>query len=189
MEKKRSLFSFLILIIVLVCAYLIYDILTDRVTADSIGTAQEQTQDEELALAPDFTVQDVDGNEVSLSSQFGKPIVLNFWASWCGPCKSEMPDFEEKYQEYGDTIQFLMVNLTDNSQETVETASGFIAGQGYTFPVFYDTDYSAAQAYGVYSIPVTYFIDERGDLITYGQGALSASSLQKGIDILLGGEA
>ena len=90
-------------------------------------------------FAPDFTVYDADGNEVHLSDFRGKPVVLNFWASWCGPCKMEMPDLEKAYQEYGDQIQFMLVDLTDGSQETVEKASAFIKEQGYTFPVFYDT--------------------------------------------------
>ena len=161
---------------------------TQPTQATAPGETADPTETTADYSAPDFTVYDTDGNAYKLSDFEGKPVILNFWASWCGPCKSEMPDFEEKYQEYGDTIQFLMVNLTDNSQETVETASAFLAGQGYTFPVFYDTDISAAQAYGVYSIPVTYFIDEKGDLVTYGKGALTAATLQRGIDILLGNE-
>ena len=80
--------------------------------------------------APDFTVYDLDGNPVSLSDYFGKPIVLNFWASWCGPCKMELPDFQETYDELGGDVQFLIVNLTDGSRETVETASAYLKEQG-----------------------------------------------------------
>ena len=132
--------------------------------------------------APDFTVYDMDGNEVKLSDYIGMPVVLNFWASWCGPCKMEMPDFEEKYQELGENVQFLMINLTDGSGETVETASSFIAGQGYTFPVFYDTASSAASTYGIYSIPTTFFIDAQGYAIAQATGAIDAETLQKGIN-------
>ena len=73
----------------------------------------------------------------------------------------EMPDFNEKYLEIGEEVQFLIINMTDGSRETVETASAFIAEQGYSFPVFYDTDQDAAATYGVYSLPTTYFIDEK----------------------------
>ncbi|MBQ8834152.1 MAG: TlpA family protein disulfide reductase [Oscillospiraceae bacterium] len=195
MEKTYRVLKLVLLVLVFVAlmlgAYMLYSNLSDQVQPDTLATqpaAADPTETTADYSALDFTVYDIDGNPYKLSDFEGKPVILNFWASWCGPCKSEMPDFEEKYQEYGDTIQFLMVNLTDNSQETVETASKFIAGQGYTFPVFYDTDISAAMAYGIYSIPVTYFIDANGDLITYGQGAMSASVLQRGIDMLLGTE-
>ena len=77
------------------------------------------TAEPELTLAPDFTVYDLEGNEVHLTDFFGKPIIVNFWASWCGPCKMEMPDFDVAYNTYKDDIVFLMVNMTDGSRETV----------------------------------------------------------------------
>ena len=145
---------------------------------------QETTVEAPKAAAPDFTVYDRDGNEVKLSDFLGKPVVLNFWASWCGPCKMEMPDFDEIYLELGDEVQFLMINLTDGTSETVEGASGFIAQQGYSFPVFYDTSGMAATVYGVQSIPTTYFIDDEGYAITYAVGAISGDMLRQGIDLI-----
>ncbi len=153
------------------------------------STYDESTSDETEVpkeLAPDFAVVDKNGNKIKLSDMKGKPVVLNFWASWCGPCKSEMPDFEEAYKEYGDEITFMMVNLTDGNRETIDTAQNFIDGQGYTFPVYFDTESNGAAAYGVNSIPVTYFIDAEGYLVAYGRGALDADTLQSGIDMLIG---
>lgn len=130
------------------------------------GKEVEETEPAENA-APDFTFYDIDGNPHTLSEFEGKPVILNFWASWCGPCKSEMPDIEAAYQEYGDEIQFLLVNLTDGINETVEIASGYIAEQGYTFPVYYDIDPEGvnplvgAEVYKVSSIPITYFLMHR----------------------------
>ena len=187
MEKTYKILKLIILILSLVVLILgatrLYNILTARVQTESIaaGTKTPQRQ-----AAPDFTVYDLEGNAHKLSDFVGTPVVLNFWASWCGPCKMEMPDFEEKYQAYGDRVQFLMVNLTDGSQETVDSASAFVQGQGYTFPVYFDTDLDAAYKYGINAVPVTYFIDREGNLVTYRQGMLSGDILQQGIEMLLG---
>lgn len=134
--------------------------------------------------APDFGVIDKDGNAVHLSDFVGKPVIINFWASWCPPCKAEMPDFEAAYQKYGEEIHFLIVNMTDGSRETVTTAKAFIADKGYTFPVYFDVNYEAAYAYGVYSLPATYFLDKDGYLVAYGEGALNADILEQGIGMI-----
>ena len=191
MEKAYKILKVLLLALVFVAvilgANLLYRNLQDRVQMDALAETQPEDgeKEQQSQAAPDFTVYDIDGNAHKLSDFQGKPVVLNFWASWCGPCKSEMPDFEEKYLEYGEKVHFLMVNLTDTVQETVTSASDFIEKQGYTFPVYYDVELDAAMKYGVNAVPVTYFIDEAGNLVTYRQGALSASVLQKGIDLLL----
>ena len=151
--------------------------LTDQVPQTAV--------EEPIDRAPDFTVYDAQGNAHKLSDFRGKPVILNFWASWCGPCQMEMPDFEEKYLAYKEDIHFLMVNLTDGRQETVESASGFVAQSGYTFPVYFDTDLDAAYRYSVSSIPMTCFIEEDGSLLTYRRGVISGDALQNIIDTLL----
>ena len=135
-------------------------------------------------MAPDFTVYDLEGNAVKLSDFIGKPTIVNFWASWCGQCKLEMPDFDEKYQEIGEEIHFVMVNMTDGSQETVKIASTFVEESGYSFPVYYDTDMDAAMTYSVSSIPSTFFIDAEGYMVAWAQGMIDAETLQKGIDMV-----
>ncbi len=154
---------------------------------NSIGESSTDTSTDEKApfMAPDFTVYDRDGNTVRLSDFLGKPVVLNFWASWCGPCKMEMPDFEEVYNEYREDIHFLMINLTDGAQETMKTATTFLDGSGYTFPVYYDKDTDAAYTYQVYGIPVTYFINAKGHLIAQGSSALDAETIKRGIGMIL----
>ena len=152
-------------------------------TDPTVTTAPAQTT-RPVITAPDFTVYDAEGNEVHLSDYFGKPIVLNFWASWCGPCQMEMPDFQEKYLELGEEVAFLMINMTDGGRETVQTASEFIASKGYTFPVFYDTMGMAAGVYGAYSLPTSYFINAQGHVIARAVGAIDGETLQRGIDMI-----
>lgn len=135
--------------------------------------------------APDFTVLDRDGNEVKLSDLRGKPVIISFWASWCGVCKTGMPDFEEAFAEYGDDVHFMMINLTAGS-ETRTVAESYIAENGYSFPIYFDTELSAAGAYGVNAVPVTYLVDAEGNLVAYGQGRLGLEGIKQGIDMASG---
>lgn len=145
---------------------------------------KENENDTHSALAPDFTVYDLEGKPVQLSDFRGKPVVLNFWSSRCGPCQMEMPDFQKAYEDLGEKIHFLMVNVTDGSWDTVASASAFISKNNYTFPVFFDTDISAAAAYGISSLPTTYFIDAKGNGVAYGVGALDLETLMSGIAMI-----
>ena len=141
------------------------------------------TPDEPTNPAPDFTVVDKDGNEVKLSEMRGKPVVVNFWATWCGYCKLEMPDFDEMYKKYGEDVHFMMVNMTDAS-ETVQVAKKYIDKEGYSFPVYFDTKSQAAHAYGVSSLPASYFIDAKGNLVAHAIGAIDAATIEKGIEMI-----
>ena len=192
MNKKLGWFLGLLALVLLIGGA---SVLYNRMSAEAAPppvvaapTETETTEEEavEPVAAPDFTALDSEGNSVQLSDYLGTPVILNFWASWCSPCKSEMPDFDAAYQQYGDEIQFMMVNMTDGGQETLESAKDFIAESGYSFPVFFDTEYSAAMAYGVSSIPATYFVNAEGNLVAYGIGPLDLEALETGIGMLRG---
>lgn len=186
MKKKTLLILVLVLAVLMTGASVLYKQLADGNAPDtSVNNQQGEAAAEVKHPVPDFTVYDKDGEAVSLSDFRGKPVVLNFWASWCGPCQREMPDFDKKAAELDGEVAFLMVNLTDGYQETVDSASDFIAKQGYSFPVYYDTDMNAAQTYGVSSVPVTYFIDAEGYGVARAMGAIDAADLQRGIDMIL----
>ncbi len=171
--------------------YALYNSLSDNYKTDNLAPTSAQNQSEDNNnqsgddntdySAPDFTAQDENGDDVTLSSYFGKPIVLNLWASWCSPCKNEMPYFEQAYKENED-IQFLMVNMT--SGDDINDAKEFIKKEGYTFPVLFDVNGEAGYVYQAQSLPMTIFIDENGNMVTYGVGALDKETLQKGIDML-----
>lgn len=181
MNKKLTLILFiLVFALVLGGAYILYQQYgTNPPPAPEIETQAQ------LPAAVDFTVYDADGNPVQLSDYFGKPIVVNFWASWCGPCQSEMPAFQQAYETYGDQVHFLMVNMTDGTRETVDIATEFIENLGYTFPILFDTHYDATITYQVYSLPTTLFITKEGNILTGRSGALTHAYLESLITQLL----
>jgi len=175
--------GFVLLIIAAVIAYNMFKVQVDL--DDGIGLASEQDSVSDAAddrqKAPDFNMTDMDGNSVKLSdfTANGKPIVLNFWASWCPPCVSEMPEFEKVYKEVGDEIQFVMLNL-----ETEETGTKHVNDQGYTFPVYFDINSEGRSAYGIKAIPTTLFIDGGGYIIAVVQGAIDEAKLRTGIEMI-----
>lgn len=156
----------------------------DRTPAETAESANEETTEEIDYTAPEFTVYDEEGNAVQLSDFFGKPLVVNFWASWCGPCKSEMPYFDAASSSRDD-VTILMVNLTDGQRDTVESVTKFAEDEGYSFPLYFDMDASAANAYYVYSIPMTIFIAADGTLADYHTGAMSEATLNAYLDLLV----
>lgn len=178
MKIKYILLS-IIFVLVIAAAFLGYQLLT------TIYEPETSEASETKIAASDFTVYDAEGAAVSLSTFRGKPVVVNFWATWCGPCQMEMPCFEALSKEYEDRVQFMMVNLTDGQRETVDYVSQFLAVNGYTFPAFYDVDLDAATTYSVYSIPLTLFVDEDGTLIHSHTGAMDEETLRNYIEDLI----
>ena len=201
-DRKTLVLLVLAFVIVLAGAYLLYNRLGSQYAPDQLavestpvpadpaesGAAQpgaQQTAEDaapERTAAPDFTAYDADGNAVQLSDYFGKPLVLNFWASWCGPCKSEMPAFQQAYEQESD-VQFLLVNMT-SGRETQADAEALLEEEGYTFPVLFDLDLDAAMTYGVAALPTTYFLDAEGNLVAWAQGAINEETLQQGLDMI-----
>ena len=190
MNKKALLITLILLLVVLGVAGVLYPRLsasmepqqlatTPPATTEATQPATEATKPEPVRV-PDFTVTDWDGNEVQFSDYVGKPIVLNFWAHWCGPCQMEMPEFNAVYEELGGEVTFLMVHVGAD----VESGKEKVTEGGYSFPVVFDTDSMAAAIYGVNAFPTSFFIDKDGNLAAYYVGIMARDLLQQGIDLI-----
>lgn len=191
MKNKTLLITLIVLLAVLGVAGVLYPKLSAGMQpqqlaatpATEAATALEESSqpaEPETVPAPDFTVLDWDGNEVNLSDYIGKPIVLNFWAHWCGPCQKEMPEFNAAYERLGGEVTFLMVH----EGAAVDDGKEKVLDGGYTFLVAFDVDGAAGGIYGVTAYPTTFFIDAEGNLQAYYMGAMDAELLQQGIDLI-----
>ena len=155
-----------------------------EVTTEKIEETTEKIEEttekiEVVFNAPDFTVLDWNGNNVKLSDYAGKPIVLNFWATWCTYCKQEMPEFDKAAKNLPD-VQFIMLNTND----TMSTAKKYVESQGFEFDVLFDTTNIASHIYGVSAFPTTFFISADGSEIYYISGMLSYDTLLHGISLI-----
>lgn len=201
MKNKTLLITVIVLLVVMGVAAVLYPKLSAGMQTQQIATmpaataepteaeteateaaTEESTEpaEPETIPAPDFTVQDWDGNDVNFSDYVGKPIVLNFWAHWCGPCQMEMPEFNAAYERLGGEVTFLMVH----EGAAVDDGKEKVLDGGYTFPVVFDVDSSAGNLYGITAYPTTFFIDKDGNLQAYYMGAMDANLLQQGIDLI-----
>jgi peroxiredoxin len=153
---------------------------------------------EKGAMAPDFLLEDLDGGEVRLSDLRGRPVVINFWATWCAPCRKEMPQFVAAYDKYRDEgLVIVAVNL----QEGKSIAGKFADDYGMDFTVAVDRDGEVGDQYRLLGLPTTYFVDREGivrsvftgpfeaeERGTAVQGAIEASQLEERIVEILAPE-
>jgi cytochrome c-type biogenesis protein len=137
-------------------------------------------------LAPEIILNDLNGQTVKLTDYRGKVVILNFWASWCPPCKSEMPDLDEAAREFtkANDAVLLTINLTDGNRETTETAGKYISDHNFSMKVLLDTQSRAANAYNITSIPTTYIIDKQGVIVNSLVGPTTKDALIKYVDQL-----
>lgn len=183
-DYKKIIILIIILVVLIFAAVQGYKTLSSDYSNSQLG--QDLQLEEQIKKATNFTVYTADGEKVRMLDYKGKPIVVNFWATWCGPCKVELPAFEDLYQQYGEQVQFMMVNLTDGLQEKKEDVQGFVSSRKYTFPVFFDTQQTAYDLYNLQNIPKTIFVDKNGNLIYSHTGAMSKSLIEQYIKYLIG---
>ncbi|SFA89012.1 MULTISPECIES: peroxiredoxin [unclassified Bacillus (in: firmicutes)] len=129
--------------------------------------------------APDFEVKTLTGETVKLSDYKGKKVMLNFWATWCPPCKAEMPDMQKHYEQGHKDYEILAINI--DPQLDVQ---GFVDEMGLTFPILLDEDDSINTKYKVISIPTTYFIDKKGIIREKFTGAMPLEAMEEYLEEL-----
>lgn len=134
--------------------------------------------------APDFRLETPQGETMELSAMRGKPLLLNFWASWCPPCRAEMPALQALHERYGD--EFVLLGINASTQDSLPKAYQLIAELNLTFPILLDSSGTAVRAYRVFSLPTTFFIDQEGIIrkVMVG-GPLSEAGLRARLEPLL----
>lgn len=131
--------------------------------------------------AIDFNLKDLDGKEISLSDLKGKKVFLNFWASWCPPCRAEMPDIEKLYTETKDSdLVIIAVNLGEDK----DTVKSFIDKNNYKFKVLLDSDQNVAAKYNITSIPTSFFIDKEGTIVEKRIGAMTYEEMKNYVNTI-----
>jgi peroxiredoxin len=147
------------------------------------STKKEPTVLEVGQAAPEFQLNTLDGKSVKLSDYKGKVVLLNVWASWCEPCRQEMPDIQKAYETYKD--QGLVV-LGANLRENNVSVQGFVENMGLTFPILMDKDGNlATQTYKVKPIPTSFFIDKNGVLRQKAEMPMPYSFIEENVKALL----
>ncbi|MCC3374799.1 TlpA disulfide reductase family protein [Cohnella sp. REN36] len=153
--------------------------------ADAAAPAAARKEAPEIdALAPGFKMTGMDGKIYTLGQFRGKPVILNFWASWCGPCQDEAPSLKQLHERHKGDLQILAVNLTAADNES--DARRFVKDHGFAFPVLLDEDGKISRRYRIRPIPTTFFIDGQGVIVDGVLGALPADALNRRAERLLG---
>ncbi|AXN41163.1 TlpA disulfide reductase family protein [Peribacillus butanolivorans] len=132
------------------------------------------------AAAPDFSLKTLDGKQVNLSDYKGKKVMLNFWATWCPPCKKEMPDMQKYSQQAGDDVVILAVNIDPEND-----VQAFVEDNGITFTIPLDSQSAkdpVNERYKILSIPTTYFIDSKGIIRNKVISAMQLKDMERNIN-------
>lgn len=127
-------------------------------------------------LAPDFTLSDFDGHDVALSQFRGTPVLLNFWGTWCAPCRAEMPALQNFHEQYGDRVAIVGINW----DHEVSDARQFLDSLGITYTNLIDAQGKMFVQYGLTALPTSFWIDERGVIMGYWNGAMDEEDMLRG---------
>ena len=149
---------------------------SDQEESSGNAVAVRQAPPDMGSQAPDFQLIDLEGNWQALPDYRGKVVLLNFWATWCGPCRVEMPSMERVYHDLKDE-GFAILAISSDPQGSIVTRP-FVASQGLTFPILHDSDYRVSGSYGVRTLPMSFLIDRNGTLTQRVFGARDWNSAE-----------
>jgi len=130
-------------------------------------------------LAPEIKLKDLKDDTVHLDDFRGKPVLINFWATWCRPCRIEMPIIEKKYRQYEDTQKFVVLAIDVKDDAGVDAVRRFLGELSLTFPVVLDTDGSAETAYNVRGLPTSFFVDRKGVIRAARVGSMNQDDIEQ----------
>lgn len=186
--KKGALIAVVALGLVIAVAAFVYqalpDIQKDMPYELTLDGAISQADTDRLMSCEIERFDGVKTTLGDLSEQSGKPIAINMWASWCTHCEEEMDAYQKLSEEYGERIEFVMLDLPDSKSE-YESAKEYVKDHGYTFPAYYDTDMNIATTLDVYGIPVLVIITPAGDVVLNRVGAVTYGALKGTFDNVL----
>ncbi|PIC81597.1 thiol-disulfide oxidoreductase [Sporosarcina sp. P18a] len=156
--------------------------ITQASQADALQEEEEGLA--QYSLAPDFTLETLAGETVTLSELKGKKVILNFWATWCPPCKAEMPHMESYYSKLTDEdqVELIAVNVTESERRGIGEVEKFVASYELSFPIPLDKTAEVTHMYGVFSMPTTYMIDTQGRIAQKVIGPLDEKTLNELVD-------
>ena len=194
MKKNISLLVVVLLVAVMIGTYVKQEINKEReIDAAALG---QEVEEQKIGLEkgdtpPDFTLTSLDGEKVTLSELQGKKVILNFWNTWCPPCKAEMPHMQKYYEQYAteENVEILAVNLTAGERDVtadakINTVMTFKNSYKLTFPILLDTKNEVGLDYQIITIPTTYFIDTLGTVQHVIQGPMDLDMLDNYVKAL-----
>lgn len=166
----------LISVVILLFGWAVYDFIGSKDnTANNLSQNDDMTNTDEIGLdvgklAPDFELETLTGETVRLSDYRGKPIIVNFWATWCPPCRAEIPDFQKLYNNHD--VVILAVNLTQ-SEKSEDRVREFVNDFEMTFPILMDEQADVSTVYQVQAYPTSYMIDSNGHIQYFAMGPMN----------------
>ena len=132
---------------------------------------EQRTVDPDMT-PPDFLIIPDGGQAKSLAELQGKPVFINFWNTWCPPCRDEMPDLDRLYREFGQDVEFIFINIL-TGEKSLPDVTKFLSDHGYTIPVYLDRQGEVARVYGISGIPTTVVLSSSGEVVYASAGQIS----------------